>query len=167
MIRRMLRKGAFGAVVGASLALLIACAAPMSPPAPLPLRNPTAPLGGTTRFNAGDFAGDWHTVACLGICAAQARYSMATDGVFLRGTAAGAASYRQTGPGILRDTTSDGILVVMWVDEGFRTAAVGDADGTWAAVIDRRPGGAADRIKAATEILDFYGWDISRLQKVN
>jgi apolipoprotein D and lipocalin family protein len=55
----------------------------------------------------------------------------------------------------------------MWVDEGFRTAAVGDANGRWAAILDRNATSSPDRIKAATEILDFNGWDISQLRKVN
>lgn len=145
--------------------ILSGCAASVAPPAPIPLRNPTAPLGGTTRFNAADFAGDWHTVACLGACAARARYVQAEGGIVLRQSASGTAAYRQGGPGILRASEGDRVLVVMWVDEGFRTAAVGDADGAWAAVIDRRADGAADRLAAATEILDFYGWDVSRLQR--
>jgi apolipoprotein D and lipocalin family protein len=33
-------------------------------------------------------------------------------------------------------------------------------------VIDRARPGGADRVKAATEILDFNGWDVSRLQRV-
>jgi len=71
-----------------------------------------------------------------------------------------------TAPGVLRAHGGDQTLVVMWVDDGFRTAAVGDAAGTWAAVIDRARPGGADRVKAATEILDFNGWDVSQIQSV-
>ncbi len=158
------RVAACGLVLAAMLA---GCTPAAAPPSAIPLRNPTAPLGGTTRFNVNDFAGDWHTVVCLGRCADHARYAVATDGVFLRQTAEGTVPYLQSGPGVLRQNGGGGTLVVMWVDEGFRTAAVGDADGAWAAVIDRRVGGAADRLTAATEILDFYGWDVSQLRKVN
>ena len=58
------------------------------------------------------------------------------------------------------------VVARAWVDDGFRTAAVGDAAGTWAAVIDRARPGGADRVSAATEILDFNGWDVSRIQRV-
>lgn len=148
------------------LALGLAACAAAPPETDIPLRNPTVPLGGTTRFNVGDFAGAWHTVTCLGRCTSQVRYVVATDGVFVRQTDAGDVPYLVGGPGVLRQMDDDGTLVVMWVDEGFRTAAVGDAKGVWAAVIDRVPGGAVDRRQAAVEILDFYGWDISRLREV-
>ena len=71
-----------------------------------------------------------------------------------------------TAPGVLRQVEGDGTLVVMWVDEGFRTAAVGDADGRWAAILNRNRKAAPDRIAAATEILDFNGWDVAKLRKV-
>jgi apolipoprotein D and lipocalin family protein len=54
---------------------------------------------------------------------------------------------------------------VMWVDEGFRTAALGTPSGRVGYVLDRKPRPSADRFKAATQILKFYGWDISRLQR--
>ena len=73
--------------------------------------------------------------------------------------------YEVTAPGILRALGGDQTLVVMWVDEGFRTAAVGDADGRWAAIIDRGGRASADRTRAAMEILDFNGWDTAKLRK--
>ncbi|UWR23494.1 lipocalin [Sulfitobacter sp. S190] len=152
----------------AALAVALAgCAA-----APVPqgdvrigLRNPTAPLGGVSRFEVARFAGDWTTLRCLGDCAARVRYVVATDGVLLREADGVRTPYRISAPGVLREVGGDATLVVMWVDEGFRTAAVGDAEGTWAAVIDRGTG-SADRTAAATEILDFNGWDVSRIRSV-
>ena len=79
----------------------------------------------------------------------------------IRETAEGQAAYNVEGPGILRGQDT---LVVMWVDDGFRTAAIGNADGTWAAVIDRTGRAAPDRLAAATEILDFNGWDVAKLK---
>lgn len=84
----------------------------------------------------------------------------------IRRTAGGEAAFRVTAPGILRSAEGDEVLVVMWVDEGFRTAAVGAASGRWAAVIDRGGKASPDRTRAAVEILDFNGWDVSRLQRV-
>ena len=68
--------------------------------------------------------------------------------------------------GVLRSAEDGEALVVMWVDDGFRTAAVGGSGGQAAAIIDRAPTGGADRIAAAREILDFNGWDVSRLREV-
>jgi apolipoprotein D and lipocalin family protein len=148
----------------------MACAPPPQTTAmsdPGMLRNPTAPLGGTSRFDGARFAGQWQTVACLGICAPQVIYSTTSDGELTRITPKGQVDYAVSAPGVLQDTSRDATLVVMWVDEGFRTAVVGDADGTWAAILDRRRPPGADRLKAATEILDFNGWDTGKLRKIN
>ncbi|MFK7835398.1 MAG: lipocalin [Sulfitobacter sp.] len=157
----------FCRVAGAAALLALAgCSSQVVPVAEIGLRNPTATLAGTTRFNVGDFAGEWVTVRCLGQCAPSVRYVVATDGVFVRETSTARTPYTQSAPGILREMGGDGILVVMWVDEGFRTAAVGDADGRWAAILDRRATSSPDRIRAAEEILDFNGWDVSRIAPV-
>lgn len=131
------------------------------------LRNPTAPLGGTSRFDADRFAGDWQTVACLGTCDAAVRYAVTTNGLYLRRANGQDTAFRIAAPGILRQSGGDQVLVVMWVDEGFRTAAIGDAEGRWAAILNRNRRPAADRIKAATEILDFNGWDTGKLRKID
>ena len=55
---------------------------------------------------------------------------------------------------------------VLWVDEGFRTAVLGNPDGTFGWIVDRSTTGGADRIKAAREILDFNGYDTGRLRVV-
>ncbi len=54
-------------------------------------------------------------------------------------------------------------LWVVWVDEGYRTAAIGAPDGRYGWVLDRTAKGGADRIKAAREILDFNGYDIGAM----
>jgi apolipoprotein D and lipocalin family protein len=53
---------------------------------------------------------------------------------------------------------------VLWVDDGFRTAAVGDPAGRFAWVLDRQPAGGADRIEAARRMLAFGGFDLSAMQ---
>jgi apolipoprotein D and lipocalin family protein len=130
-------------------------------------RNPTAIIGGTSRFDAGKFAGDWVTVSCLGPCAARESYGAATDDVYLRTVGGKTEDYVITAPGVLRRQGSTDRLVVMWVDTGFRTAVIGDADGRWAAILDRSTKPGPDRIAAAIEILDFNGWDTTRLKKVS
>ena len=131
------------------------------------LRNPTAPLGGSSRFDTASFQGAWQTVSCIGTCASSETYRLARDGVFIRTADGVLAPYAVTAPGVLRVGDTDRTLVVMWIDEGIRTAAIGDADGRWAAVIDRTAASSPDRLKAATEILDFYGWDTAKMKAVN
>jgi apolipoprotein D and lipocalin family protein len=154
-------------VAGFLLVLSLAACGQHPPRGDIPLRNPTAAFGGTSRFDAARFAGDWATVACLGDCAPQVRYAQTTGGDYLRQAGGTTTAYAISAPGILRQRDADRTLVVMWVDEGFRTAVVGDADGRWAAILnrDRRP--APDRIMAAREILDFNGWDVSKLRKID
>jgi len=66
----------------------------------------------------------------------------------------------------LRNDTGDASmeLWVIWVDDGFRTAAIGTPDGSYGWIIDRRPEGGADRLKAAAEILAFNGYDVARMK---
>ncbi len=105
-------------------------------------------------------------MACIGLCAREVRYVVATDDAFVRVADGVSQGHAVTAPGVLRAHGGGQTLVVMWVDDGFRTAAVGDAAGTWAAVIDRARPGGADRVEAAREILDFNGWDVSQIQSV-
>ena len=55
-------------------------------------------------------------------------------------------------------------LWVLWVDEGFRTAVVGNPAGDFGWILDRSASGGADRIAAAREILDFNGYDTDQLR---
>ncbi|MFD2738403.1 hypothetical protein ACFSUD_02360 [Sulfitobacter aestuarii] len=153
------------------LLMLSACGVQKAAPlVELPYRNPTAVMGGTTRFDPARFAGEWHVVARFGqeSLAPRSYVYDAARGV-IRESGAEPRLYRVSGPGILSqfDPVSDERLVVMWVDEGFRTAALGTVSGQRGVILDRSPQAAPDRLAAAIEILDFNGWDTGRLQKVN
>ena len=74
--------------------------------------------------------------------------------------------YTVRSAGVLDAIGTPQTLVIMWVDEGFRTAAIGTRDGTFGAILDRYPRGSADRFNAAIQILKFNGWDVSQLKKV-
>ncbi|MFT6089394.1 lipocalin family protein [Sulfitobacter sp.] len=136
-------------------------------------RDQSALIGSTSRYDAARFKGAWvmrgsfdadapATVAFVdstggpafqfcdgaGIC----------DGVWLA-TSTGQGRYALTRPdGGTRE------FWVLWVDEGFRTAVVGNPAGDFGWILDRKPTGGADRITAAQEILDFNGYDISQLR---
>lgn len=161
-----------GWAVGCLLATLalIGCA----PESGISSRDPAAPIGGTTRFEAQRFAGEWHLIGEIGgIGDGSPHYTWKPErGVLIEDfpdcAHCDSNIYQPDGPGILRQIkpdTSD-TLVVMWVDEGFRTAAVGYASGARAMILDRQKTPAPDRLAAASDILDFYGWDISQLQMV-
>ncbi|OYW59128.1 MAG: hypothetical protein B7Z10_04550 [Rhodobacterales bacterium 32-66-7] len=66
------------------------------------------------------------------------------------------------GPGRL-DVTGPADWWVLWVDEGYRTLAIGTPDGSFGFVLDRGPA-AADRMTAARQIFDFNGYDVSALR---
>lgn len=151
----------------ALLALLLSgCAlAPPGPETPL-LRNPTVPLGGTSRFVAADFAGNWVTSHCLGLCDRQVSYASLGDGRVIRNAGGASQALEITAPGILRAAEGGDRLVVMWIDSGFRTAVMGDAEGRWASVMHRPGQASADRTRAAIELLDFNGWDTGKLRKI-
>lgn len=156
-----------GWLTAAALALSACARDEVVPPtAPTTLRDADAPLGGTARFDADRFAGDWVTRACLGTCGTGVSYTQSLTGALIQTDIGGQRAFLPGDFGILRETQGEGVLVVMWVDEGFRTAAVGYADGSGAAILDRATTGGADRIAAAREILDFNGWDTGQLRRL-
>lgn len=53
---------------------------------------------------------------------------------------------------------------VLWVDEGYRTAAIGTPSGSFGWILDRAPSGGEDRIKAAREVFEFNGYNLARLK---
>ncbi len=79
-----------------------------------------------------------------------------TADTVLRAQALGQNRWQLTG-----DETRE--LWVIWVDDDFRTAAIGTPDGSYGWLIDRKPEGGADRLRAAREILEFNGYDTARL----
>lgn len=52
---------------------------------------------------------------------------------------------------------------VLWVDEGYRTAVVGAPNGRSGWILNRDPVIPADRLTAARDVLEFNGYDLSRL----
>ncbi len=68
------------------------------------------------------------------------------------------------------DTTIDGVgptaLWVLWVDEGYRTAVIGEPQGRFAWILNRDPTIPTDRWIAAQRILDFNGYDPAALVRL-
>ena len=171
-ITSVLRRYLVGALICAGSAAVLTGCEPIAPssPAVATSRDTSANIGATTRFDPVRFSGDWHVVARFNETgkthareAIAVSYDPSTFRIVMLG-ADGARTYAYSGSAALR-TQKGEPLVVMWVDEGFRTAVLGTPSGKVGYVLDRKPKPSPDRYKAATEILTFYGWDISRLQR--
>lgn len=148
-----------------ALAFFIAGCA-QAPPPQAGFRDQTAPIGGTTRFDPARFAGDWYVVAAFRDVPASVQ-SYAYDPVSGLLTGPSGRQFRAGDPGVLSpvDPGTGERLVVMWVDEGFRTAAIGHPSGNDAVILDRKPRAAPDRLAAAKDILGWYGWEITQLKE--
>jgi len=158
-----------------ALALAAACAAPPAPQQGF--RDTAAPFASTQRFETERFLGDWVRVAVFAppgqpVTAERHRYQQGAGGQIISDvTQANGATARQVydlaGPGRLRpqgQADPSEALWLLWVDEGFRTAVLGTPSGSQAFILDRSVTPAPDRIRAAREILDWYGYDMTRLQ---
>ncbi|WP_227269302.1 lipocalin/fatty acid-binding family protein [Roseobacter weihaiensis] len=146
---------------------LVACA----PHPPERFRDPQAPIGATTRFDAQSFSGRWQLVASfepLPLGTVEVSYAPEAAQFEITSAAAPgiAGRYRQGAVGelIALDPRQDG-LIVLWVDEDFETAAIGTVSGRFGAVFDRDGRLPADRSAAVREIFDFYGWDADALKR--
>ncbi|ASM72861.1 MULTISPECIES: lipocalin family protein [Roseobacteraceae] len=159
-----------------ALALLAGCA--QVPPSP-GYRDQSVIIASTTRFEVKRFAGEWAVRAAFPQDAALRAVTARQDGAAFTlawhrcdaagqcGTVPEVWSAKVTGQGryMLSDPSGDTnrMLWVLWVDDGFRTAVVGTPDGTLGWILDRNATGGADRIAAAREVLDFNGYDLTRL----
>ena len=142
-------------------------------------RDPAVAIASKADFDPARYAGRWYEVARFpvpfqsGCAGAVAEYGPPAGGVLaLRNTclradgtpgATIAGSARVTGPGRLSVRLAGVPLVapywVLWVDEGYRTAVVGQPDGRAGWILNRDPDIPADRLRAALEVLAFNGYD--------
>lgn len=167
-----------------TLILLAACTTPPGTPEIGPgYRDQSAPIGVTSRFDQKRFEGAWRVRAMIpsdeeidaialsdGARGLRMQVSaFVCDGAGICGNFAEVLPVQREGNGrfVLRlPNGKDRRMWVLWVDEGFRTAVVGNPEGTFAWILDRQRTGGVDRIRAAREILDFNGYDLGQL-KVN
>lgn len=134
-------------------------------------RNLAKPMTSIALFDPARFSGQWDVVASYNgqVCAFTA---VAGQGAALdwgeRGCT-GTVTHSVapiTGPG--RFTPVGGARRghehwVLWVDHAYRTAVIGTPDGSFGMILNRGADIPADRLKAAREILDWNGYDLSRL----
>lgn len=148
-------------------------------------RDTSVTIASSASFDPSRYLGRWYEVArypnpfqadCAG---AIAEYEAGEGGeILVRNTcidASGtvvseiAGTARVVGPGRL-SVRLDGVPVaapywVLWVDDGYRTAVVGQPNGRAGWVLNRDPVIPQDRWIAAREVLDFNGYDLSRLER--
>lgn len=167
--------------------LLVSGCAPQMPDDPFALlpgyRDRSVPIASKALFEPERFLGLWHEVARFpvpfqaGCVAFTAEYGRRDDGLLSVLNTCTAADGGQTGIVGTAEITGPGRLVlrfgsepfvaadywVLWVDESYRTAVVGTPDGRAGWILNRDPEIPPDRLAAAREMLDFNGYDISRL----
>lgn len=153
-----------------SLLALVACSAPVAPLPKGGYRPVSAPIYSSAQFDAARLVGDWRQVAGFGGqgCAPggvtfsgkgtlQAGYRLCLSGQPMKGGGA----MQPAGPG--RFVVGGRAWWVLWVDADYRTLAIGTPDGSFGFILDRTGRISPDRLKAAREILDWNGYDLSRL----
>ena len=156
--------------------LLVLALAACAPEPETSIRDASVTVASSTRFDASQFAGEWvvrlrdpssHSLVSLKVQSQGTEVELEERHVACDGFGACVAlgdigRGQVTGPGRLSLTYNGGTtreIWVLWVDPDYRTAALGDPQGTFAWVVDRKANGGADRIKAALEVLDFNGFD--------
>jgi len=160
-------------MIRASLLILVAVLAACMARAPDGVfRDASAPIWSAAAFDAKRIEGRWLQVAGFQSVSSPT----CRDGAVTIGPAAGghriegklclggnvarvAGLATAVGPGRLA-VSGQADWWVLWVDDGYRTLAIGTPDGSIGFVLDR---GAAspDRLTAAREIFDFNGYDVA------
>ena len=150
-------------------------------------RDTDVPIASKALFEPERYLGTWYEIArfpvpfeagCAGV---TAEYGALPDGrisVFntcrtldgaVRSTITGSAEV--VGPGRLAVSFPSvpfgaADYWVLWTDDDYRTAVVGAPDGRSGWILNRAPTIPPDRLTAAREVLDFNGYDLSRLVTV-
>lgn len=172
-------------LVTAGVMALGACVS--TPPAPVvtgpTYRDPAALIGITSRFDEAKFTGVWYIRAGFDPALGRMAFRMIDTpkgpvmrlGAFVCDPAGICGDFSEDLPvktlskGRFSVKMPDGLsreFWVLWVDEGFRTAVLGNKQGDFGWIVDRSTKGGADRIKAAREILDFNGYNVSQLKVI-
>ena len=167
-------------LIALCLGLLLSACAVVAPS----YRDTSVPITSIAALDAARYAGRWYEVARYpvpfqsGCGAATADYTLLTDGslgvVNACPTAEGERRIEgravPSGPGrfevSFKGLPFKGPYWVLWVGEGYRTAVGGGPSGRGGGVLNRDPQIPPDRLRAAREILDWNGYDLTRLQTV-
>ncbi|WP_420861033.1 lipocalin family protein [Algirhabdus cladophorae] len=143
--------------------LLAGCTAPLDPVAPIAFRNPTAQVASQADVTLERLAGEWRIVSIFDDAQFGAVRQVRFDGPNM-------ALNQQLLP-VTRNaqgrlTAGGQQFWVHWLDINNRTAVIGSPDGRFGWIMDRNGTPSPDRLKAAREILEWYGYDLSRMKDV-
>ncbi|MBK0326704.1 lipocalin family protein [Rhodobacteraceae bacterium F11138] len=157
------------------LAIAVAGCAPTSDV----YRDRDARISATSRFVPDAFSGRWHVVAgypnaALPLCDHQV-WDISEDPATLQVTCGTdrrvvlSAGLKVDPRGVMRVQTADldrdrYAFWVLWMDEERRMAVIGTRGGEMGWVLNRGATIRADRLAAAQEILEFNGYDTTRLE---
>ena len=162
-------------VLALTLLSLAGCAAGPS------YRDTDVQLTSMAVFDPVKYAGLWYEVASYevpfqaGCTNTSVEYTFRDDGtldVLNRCTRNGNDTQIEgaawvVGPGRLK-VKLDGVPIaadywVLWIDEGYRTAVIGTPSGRAGWILNRDPEIPGDRLEAASEVLEFNGYDLGAL----
>jgi len=150
-------------------------------------RDTDVPISSKAVFEPERYLGTWYEVArypvpfeagCVGV---TATYGLREDGLISvlnicrnpdgseKSRIAGTAEI--VGPGRLKVRFPSVPFVaadywVLWTDSDYRTAVVGAPNGRSGWILNREPTIRPDRLSAARDILEFNGYNLSRLEEV-
>jgi apolipoprotein D and lipocalin family protein len=174
-------------VTGLVLVFLVACSAekPVLTQGAV-FRDPSAQIASQTNVTADRMAGSWVirqrfanqsgplsgvSFSTLPNGALQMALTRQTCGVDPCGNDQTLVLIEPTGPGRWSPVDAPIFfpreeLWVMWMDFDSRTAAIGTPSGEFGWIMDKNPTGGGDRIAAARDIMDWFGYDVSQLQEM-
>lgn len=173
--------------ITAMAAVVVVGGCAVAPPAAVPqspsYRDQGALIGITSRFDAQKFSGVWYVRAGFDPAIGRMAFRMIDTpqghvmrlGAFVCDGGGVCGDYSEDLPAAKKGKGRYSVRMpdgqtrefwVLWVDEGFRTAVLGNKQGDFGWIVDRSTKGGADRIKAAREILDFNGYNVSQLRVV-
>ena len=159
--------------------LLLAGCGPRVPGGDAVYRAAAAPIYSNAVFDANKIEGTWSQVAAFAGVAEtscgrgeaefsraatgmQARYRLCLSGEVVVGKGAIVA----TGPGRFKVAERSGLgqdWWVLWVDEGYRTMAIGTPSGAFGFILNRGADLPKDRLTAAREVFDFNGYNTKKI----
>lgn len=148
----------------AALSVLAACT-----PQQGVYRDLSAPIAATTRFEPHRLAGDWWVrseFSEMPVAARQVSYDLLGGSGFAIGPKGGPLTRHDLTEGARwKASGAQPEIWLLWVDADYRTAAIGTPDGTIGMILDRSATGGSDRITAARDVLDWFGYDMTKLQE--
>ncbi len=169
-------------VIAAAILVALTACNPIDVVAPS-YRDTSIPITSKALFSPERYAGTWYEIARFpvsfqtGCTDVTATYTPTSDGGLqvvntckVNGIEKQIEGFADVvGPGRLRVSFETVPFVkapywVLWVDEDYQTAVVGVPSGRAGWILNRTPVLRADRLKAAREILDFNGYDLSKLR---